>query len=372
MNLPLIDHNQNNDLLINTSNHENIFTENPYTWLIEKIKPVAVCNTPARDIKIREIKPLINEWKQLLNNQNASQKKILIKNAVNWVTEDKSLTIDQMSLILHILEKLALSRKISSLNEYKLYERSVEGNKNHVITLKGLKQYISYHYPQLDVIYTNNPCNNSLKLIKENLKPSTNTWVVLQHKNILHKTLLHVSQNDEGCMNIYIWDSLGITNAFPKNINCGEKLRTLTRNLITAVFTISGQDPRCHVACIKEPRQKDGVNCSSIVLYDLENAMELMENNEPICSDELSPDSINHPAFYDISQYSDPKKCNAINDAFNRMLQINGNHANSSPTIISAYLFTFFVNNVARYADPGYCEPDDSETDQEDNGCCIM
>jgi hypothetical protein len=352
--------------------------ERPYqtNWLVEKIHPLVVTDTPAKELKIHRVNPDIQESISYLNTVDSQERKSLILGAAGWVVNDTHLTIDQMVVSLRIIERVALSRRISTLNGEQLYGRIVDGNKNHTPNLEAIERYISFHYPSVNVQYIDH--YNSLNVIslRESLLEGESVWVVFQHPKSVHKSLLKVTQDENQEVMIYIWDSLGCHYKFTDERschNCGDQERGFIRNLHFLLEVITREGSSFHsVVHIDKIRQSDTVNCASFVLFDFETALELEANDQSYFSSEEQRSVIDHPNFFTSTQKDYERNVGLISEAFRRQLNNHDNRTqNAHAVIYSAHLFKFLMSHEVQYPAADYIEPGSSGSDEEDNGCCI-
>ena len=277
------------------------------TFLIEQL------NEKDSFKRIREIASVLTQQEI---PQTEDQKKEHIISSLEEIANRRDIAIDKKKVILAALEVILLSKRISDFRELLCFTQRVKGNNNHTWTLQGAERVISTRHPDTPVqyaIYTHEGMDNVIfDAIINALKTDKGIWFVLGYDTSLHLTLLRLERSEAGILEVKILDSLGIIPR--KSAGSG----SLHANLLVFIkFILLHFDKKQYtITGYPYPRQKDGVNCFSFVLSDLETGQKLL--NDGYLSDEFFNDSCEdlypsdepnikyrkfRPQFFKISQF---------------------------------------------------------------------
>lgn len=318
-----------------------------------------------KNIKIKNLKPIVNQWIETLNQMTPEHKQEQLCLAVKGIETNQELTIQQMTLSLSLLEKIALSRRISSLASQNLYNRRLAGNSNRVITLEGLKTYLSFKYPELPIFYV--PNSDILYLKKDEcdeiLEEKKACWIVFQHDKYLHKTLFLILKQENEKLAIYLFDSSGITPVTQSE----DEIALEAKSNFSALCMMLGEKNIERIESIHEGRQIDKVNCGSFILDDLENAMNLLEQKKPLFFKDKENQSQADSSFFTILQSQGQEKNQNTSSSYSKKLSLeNDKLGNCKAIMIALKIFEFFLLHSVKFAKSEYKALFNSDTDEEE------
>jgi hypothetical protein len=335
-------------------------------WLLGSIKDVLA--KKSSEVSLRTLRPEVKSWIHDLNGVTADLKKKQVTHVLNWIINEPKLSIRDINIALYAVEKICLSRRITTLGKEKLYSRIVDRNiKNRVVSLEGLKNYISFHYADLPVFYISQAIGLPKDEVKKILKEGQPVWIVMQHGENLHKTLFMVSNLENDELDVHGWDSLGITpNSFSQDNDFTRNLNRLLRQIqdLSQVKKINYFDT--------EKQQNDSTNCGTFVIDSLENALTLLKQKKPLFSKSNGRDEA-HPIFFESNQCELDNNKRPIPEFYLRNIsEDKEKKGNCKVQLIAAHLLKYFLHFSNRFVEPNHSEPGDSDTDKEDEDCVIM
>ena len=243
-----------------------------------------------------------------------------------------------------------------------------------MLTLQGLKNYISRKYPDISVFYTNSVQIEKDKNFQQKIKNKETAWIVFQHGKLLHKTLLMIEPTSSETFIVHIFDSLGKT-PYSDSEDCPiprSNHESYRSNLTDLLKNISKNIPITIEDSIFS-RQRDATNCSIFVLEDLETALKLQKEKKNFfqeyneLSKELSPDFFKSDQMH-INERKNLEPTDIRNISSNEKDGIGNAHALLHATKILQHFFQYEVC----FAEENHLEEGQSDTDKEDNGCNIM
>jgi hypothetical protein len=353
---------------------------------------ITECESPKK-MTDNDLKPIIEKWKLDLNRLPAHEKKLQINNALNSLLNEPTLTIEQMSVALCLIEKVVLSRRVSRLGKKQFYKRVIKLNYNHVLSLEGIESYITSKYPNLPIFFTchcweffvnhlssstemeepsstNNDYKKIVNQVSFQLKTGNPVWIVVQKPSSFHLTLTMFRLVNEK-INIYIWDSLGISIQSVDIQEQGQSSKNeYLRNMKSLIHSVVQDNPIKNLFEVSDRRQMDSTNCASFVLQDLKVALKLLKSNANLFS--LENDHIQaHPAFFSVSQV-EKNRLNTPEKYLKRISIHKGEIKGNAYALVRSIKFLrFYINSMDLFAAPQYHEEGDSESDKEEE-CCVM
>lgn len=224
---------------------------------------------------------------QIITNMTtltSEQKKEQVISALKELKRLENITIQKKKVLLAALEVVMLSRRVSDLRQKGVYGKKVEGNNNHSWTLEGAQLVISTFYPNLPVeYYQSNASEEKNKNLYIKLQQDKGLWVVFGYDQKFHLTLLRLELFEDNILQIYIFDSLGIIPMYHSGNGTNEYEKALMTFINALRNYLPNQDDWIMNAC-PIPRQKDGVNCFSFVLSDLDAAQKMLIQNKTTAS----------------------------------------------------------------------------------------
>ncbi|MBL7481603.1 hypothetical protein [Legionella bononiensis] len=317
--------------------------------------------------------------------QTEDQKREHIISSLEEIESRRDIAIEKKKVILATLEVILLSKRISDFRETYCLTQRVKGNNNHSWTLQGAEMVISTRHPDIPVhyaTYTHKGMDNVVfDAIINALKTNKGIWFVLGYDTSLHLTLLRLEFSETGILEVKILDSLGIIPS--KSAGSG----SLHSNLLTFIkFILLHFDQKLYTMTgYPYPRQKDGVNCFSFVLSDLETGQKLLDDGHlsaeffnDSCEDLYPSDEPNikyrkfRPHFFKISQFledvPEEEQSLAIMPVSSRKSKV-GNQLALRQSITA--LVTLARSGTIVFTAAHYTHEDKSEEDIENN-CVIM
>lgn len=303
--------------------------------------------------------------------KSAEDKKNWVFDALSELYSLDDTTIALKKIILQAIEVVMLSRRISDTGKKGIFGRKVIPHANHMWSIEGAKLLISTLYPKLPIEYVtiSDRKENNVSNIIESLKRNTSIWVVIGYVNNYHLSLMRLTFIEEN-LQVQLIDSIGICTAFGES-----KFTTSMTNFLRSI-TAALEDPCCSTS-VAFARQKDGVNCFSFLLSDLEVAEAYLAEGttyffKPSKKIEAAGENFLEvpllPEFSKISQVNASREnCTMAIDLTSEKL---GNPDATKRSIGS--LESLIEKGKLTFKSENHIEEGDSDVDQEIDECCVM
>lgn len=329
----------------------------------------------------RQIRTIAKQAIELGMVKEAEDKKGWCLSSLENIQKLQTLSLSMQKCILAAIEVIFLSRRISNLRKLGVFSKQVDRGKNHAWLLDGARLAISIYFPELTVFYIKGQLNQeSLATLKESIKNNENTWIVIGYPQGYHLTLMRVVNQNQS-IHFQLFDSLGAT---PDSAN-RENIIPYFLYFFVENLRVTLDIDKAMVTGFSKGRQKDGTNCFSVVLFDLNTALALIKEKKDnlLSPDKDAPDLSREKniiikefgaisEFHRITQIQDrypkefPKWSTRINSDYYELgnPQALVTSANALAKLIHAGKLTF---TPAHYQEEGM-----SEEDEEVNECSIM
>jgi hypothetical protein len=265
------------------------------SWLQTEIAELAQRNPKKDTPAFSSLEPIVETWICRLNKESVEGKKEQITAVASWIRVERKFNTHQMGLALYLLERVCLSRRVSSLCHSKFYERTIEEKQNHVLKMKGLEHIIRTRFPDINLFVCKNEIPSNGEAIRAKLTEKE-VWIIVKMYDLGHKNLILIQK--EFGYTVTLFDSLGLNLSM--HGHTGQKINQFKEFYLKIVTSIvgDGQDIPVFRHEISRQRQVDHVNCASYIASDLEIALQLLKEKKPLFTGETP-----HPLFYRTNQY---------------------------------------------------------------------
>lgn len=331
------------------------------SWFQTEIAELAQRNPKKDTPEFSSLEPIVETWICRLNKESVEGKKEQITAVASWIRVERKFNTHQMGLSLYLLERVCLSRRVSSLCHSKFYERTIEKKQNHVLKMKGLEHIIRMRFPDINLFVCDNEIPSNGEAIRAKLSEKE-VWLIVKMHDFGHKSLILI-QKDFG-YTVTLFDSLGLNLSMHGHKDKGQKINQFKQFYLKIVTSIvgDGQDIPVFRYEISRQRQVDRINCASYIISDLDVALTLLKNKQP-----LMKNFIPHPHFFRTNQFElkkgspevSPEHIIPHDDQFD---------GNALPTLIALDTFESLLKEAAT-APKDYAEEGKSE--EEDENCVI-
>lgn len=324
----------------------------------------------------KDVRRVAEQAIQFGMNKSAEAKEEWIFSALSELGSLKDTTLKMKKIILQAIEVVMLSRRISNTKTKNIFSDKINGNSNHIWLMSGAKLLIPSFYPGLNVEFITIEPDVELDLLSivEQLKLHSSIWIIVGYSKNYHLSLMRLQLNEDQ-LQIQVLDSVG---AIPNQFSCSQidafdrKLSHLVSSIISTV------DPVTHtITATSDRRQKDGVNCFSFVLNDLEVAESYLLEGKSCFFDTSNESSMNKGVrtlsllnqFYEISQCEE-------NSSKKFTMQIKKEQeALGNPLAINKSIDSvteLMKKNLLIFTSENHIEEGESDVDEEINECCLM
>lgn len=260
------------------------------SWLQSEIAQLARQN-PVKD-NYSELRPIVETWICRLKDESVEEKRKQVAEVACWIRAEKTLTTQQTGYALFLLQKVCLSRRISSLVLSEFYERRVDSTQNHLLTMKGLEHCIRSYFPGINLFVI----ENSIQHYGHEIRGKNEIWLIVKMKDFCHINLILI-QRTIG-FTVTVFDSFGYTlGVYGDRNDKMNQFKMFYQEVIEFIVGRGYDDFPVFYYDFMQRRQEGINNSASFILSDLEVALSLIQDKRPIMKNFI-PD----PLFFSTTQ----------------------------------------------------------------------